>query len=120
MTNEEAIELVEYWHTHDIKCSLHEFLGMNKDQYTQWLKGYIDKEGEQPMIKEKRLTLKQLMDMVGKPVWSSKHKEWFLVKDQCTMSDKDGLSVPIADFWQYGIYAYPHVKEEFYGNVRGI
>ena len=29
---------VEYWHTHDINCSLREYLGMSAEEYTLWLK----------------------------------------------------------------------------------
>lgn len=33
---------IEYWHTHEMKCELHEFLGMTAYEYAQWLKSGKD------------------------------------------------------------------------------
>lgn len=33
---------IEYWHTHETKCELHEFLGMTAYEYEQWLKSGKD------------------------------------------------------------------------------
>ena len=29
---------VEYWHTHELNCSLREYLGMNREEYELWMK----------------------------------------------------------------------------------
>ena len=29
---------VEYWHTHDVNCSLREYLGMSVEEYALWTK----------------------------------------------------------------------------------
>ena len=58
----------------------------------------------------KPLTLEQLREMDGQPVWSRKHKEWFLIcnrPSRCMMYDRNGFCLPARDFVDYGLYAYP-------------
>lgn len=63
------------------------------------------------------LTLEQLRKMDGKPVWSAKHKEWFLICERPSrymMYDRNGFCLPVQDVIDYGLYAYPpaHIDRE--------
>ncbi|MBQ6206944.1 MAG: hypothetical protein IJK52_07665 [Oscillospiraceae bacterium] len=35
---DDAESYVEYWHTHDLNCSLREYMGMSVSEYELWLK----------------------------------------------------------------------------------
>ncbi len=59
---------------------------------------------------KKPLTSEQLKEMVGKPVWSAKDEEWFLIcKKDCEylLYDKNGFCISLWDVFDYGLYAQP-------------
>lgn len=60
------------------------------------------------------LTLEQLREMDGKPVWSKKFKEWFLILKEdykYLLFDKMGHYVPLwSDVIDRGLYAYPPAR----------
>ena len=60
------------------------------------------------------LTLEQLREMDGKPVWSKKFKQWFLILKEdfkYLLFDKMGHYVPLwSDVIDRGLYAYPPAR----------
>lgn len=63
--------------------------------------------------KRKPLTSEQLQEMVGKPVWSAKAEEWFLIcKKDCEylLYDKNGFCISLWDVFDYGLYAQPPAR----------
>lgn len=69
-------------------------------------------------LARKPLTWEQLQKMDGKPVWSKKHREWFLlcIKDdgRLMMYDRNGFFLPVQDAIDYGLYSYapPHLDRD--------
>lgn len=81
---------------------------LGDENQTPTLAGFVpDYDGE-------KLTMDQLKCMVGKPVWSKKFEEWFLIlKEDCKylLFDKMGHYAPLwSDVIDRGLYAYPPAR----------
>lgn len=69
-------------------------------------------------MEEKPLTWDQLQKMDGKPVWSKKHREWFLIcirgAGRLMMYDRNGFCLPVQDVIDYGLYSHtpPHLNRD--------
>lgn len=65
----------------------------------------------------KPLTPEQLHERDGRPVWSKKHEEWFLICKMpygYMMYDRNGFCLPARDFVDYGLYDHhpAHIERE--------
>jgi hypothetical protein len=56
MNREELDDLVDKWHDSDTKVSLHEYLGMSREEYSVWVE--FDILPDEPITREKFLALR--------------------------------------------------------------